>query len=97
MFSFVSMTAFGLSIYLNVRARKNSKRLFTVLEESNEAIFQMKDAFDVSFKELQLNIDSVLKIHVIYKKPSLKAVQTETNETSNFIIYNSSQIMYYQV
>ena len=36
---------------------------------------------DVSFKELLLNVDNVLKSHVIYKKPSLKTVHTETNET----------------
>ena len=37
---------------------------------------------DFSFKELQLNMDNVLKIHVIYKKkPSLMTVHTETNET----------------
>ena len=41
----------------------------------------MKDAMDISFKELQINIDNVLKSHIIYKKPSLKTVHTETNET----------------
>ena len=41
----------------------------------------MKDAMDASFKELQLNMDNVLKSHVIYKKPSLKTVHTETNDT----------------
>ena len=71
MFSFVSMTAFGFSIYLIVRARKDSKRLFTMLE----------DAMDVSFKELQLNMHNVLKRYVIYKKPRLNTVNTETNET----------------
>ena len=55
--------------------------MFTILEESNETIFQMKDAMDVSFKELQLNMDNVLKSHVIYKMPSLNTVHTETNET----------------
>ena len=76
MFSFVSMTAFGLSIYLIVGARKDSKRLFTMLEESNETIFQIKEAMYFSFKELQLNInmDNVLKSHVIYNKPSLKTL-----------------------
>ena len=52
-----------------------------MLEESNETIFQMKDAMDVSVKELQLNMDNVLKSHVIYKKSSLKTVHTETNGT----------------
>ena len=68
------MTAFGLSIYLIVRARKgfNLKRLPTMLEESNETIFQMKDAKYFSFKELQLNMDNWLKSHIIYKKHSLK-------------------------
>ena len=37
------MTAFGLSICLIVIARKGLKSL-TMLEESNETIFQMKDA-----------------------------------------------------
>ena len=41
----------------------------------------MKDAMGVSFKELQLNMDNVMKSHVIYKIPSLKTVHTETNET----------------
>ena len=72
MLSFVSMTAL---------ARKDSKKLFTMLEESNKTVFQMKDAMDVSFKELQLNMDSVLKSHVLYKKPSLKTFRTETNQT----------------
>ena len=81
MFSFVSMTAFGLSIYLIVRARKDLKWLFTMLEESNETIFQMKEAMYVSFKELQLNMDKVLKSHVIYNKPSLKTIHNETNKT----------------
>ena len=77
------MTAFGLSIYLIVRARKgfNLKRLPTMLEESNETIFQMKDAKYFSFKELQLNMDNWLKSHIIYKKHSLKTVHTETNKT----------------
>ena len=79
MFSFVSMTAFKVSIYLIVRARKDSKWLFTMLEETNETIFQIKDAIDVSFKELQLNMDNISKSHVIYKKPSLKTIHTETN------------------
>ena len=39
-----------------------------MLKELNETIFQMKDAMDFSFKELQLNMDSILKSHVIYKK-----------------------------
>ena len=39
MFSFVPMTAIGLSIFLFIIARKNSKRLLTILEESNETIF----------------------------------------------------------
>ena len=52
MFSFVSMTAFGFSIYFIVRARKDSKRLFTMLEESNKIILKIKDAINVSFKEL---------------------------------------------
>ena len=38
-----------------------------MLEESNETIFQMKDAMYFSFKELQLNMDNWLKSHVIYK------------------------------
>ena len=41
----------------------------------------MKDAMDVFSKELQLNMDNVLKSHVIYKNLSLKTVHTETNET----------------
>ena len=41
-----------------------------MLEESNETIFQMKDAMYFSFKELQLNMDNWLKSHVIYKKQS---------------------------
>ena len=49
-----------------------------MLEELNETIFQMKDAMNVSFKELQLNMDNVLKSHVIYKKLGLKTVHTET-------------------
>ena len=73
-FSFVSMTAFGLFIYLIARARKDSKRLFTMLEELNETIFQLKDAMDFSFRELQLNMDNVLK--------SLKILHTKTNETT---------------
>ena len=52
-----------------------------MLEESNRIIFQIKDAMYVSFKELQLNMDNVLKSYVIYKKPRLKTVHTETNET----------------
>ena len=36
---------------------------------------------DVSFKELQLNMDIVLKSQVIYKKPNLETVHIETNET----------------
>ena len=54
-----SLTAFGLSIYLIVRVRKDSKRLFITLEESNKTIFQMKDAMDTPFKRLQLNMDNV--------------------------------------
>ena len=81
MFSFVSMTAFEFSIYFILRARKYSKRLFTMLEESNRIVFQIKDAMDFSFKELQLNMDNVLKSNIIYKKPRLKTVHTETNET----------------
>ena len=57
-----------------------------MLEKWNETIFQMKDTMDVSFKELQLNIDSILKSHVIYKKPSLKTVHTETNKTSRYTL-----------
>ena len=38
-----------------------------MLEESNETIFQMKDAMYFFFKELQLNMDNWLKSHVIYK------------------------------
>ena len=41
-----------------------------MLEESNETIFQMKDAMYFSFKELQLNMNNWLKSHVIYKKQS---------------------------
>ena len=52
-----------------------------MLEESNKTIFQIKDAMDVSFKELQLNMHNVLKSYVIYKKPRLNTVHTETNET----------------
>ena len=92
MFSFVSMTAFGLSIYLIMRARKDSKRLFTMLEESKETVYQIKDAMDVSIKELQVNMDNVLKSHVIYKKPSLKTVHTETNETIVEVDIHSYQL-----
>ena len=35
-----------------------------MLEESNETIFQMKDAMYFFFKELQLNMDNWLKSHV---------------------------------
>ena len=63
-------------------ARKDSKRLLSMLEELNETSFQMKDAMDVSFKELKLNMDNVLKSHVIYKNPSLKIVHTKTNKTT---------------
>ena len=52
------MTAFGLSIYLIVRARKGLTSLPIMLEESNETIFQMKDAMYFFFKELQLNMDN---------------------------------------
>ena len=52
------MTAFGLSIYLIVRARKRLTSLPIMLEESNETIFQMKDAMYFFFKELQLNMDN---------------------------------------
>ena len=52
-----------------------------MLEESNETIFQMKDAKYFSFKELQLNMDNRLKSRIIYKKHSLKTVHTETNKT----------------
>ena len=38
-----------------------------MLEESNETIFQMKDAMYFFFKELQLIMDNWLKSHVIYK------------------------------
>ena len=48
------MTAFGLSIYLIVRARKGLTSLPIMLEESNETIFQMY----FFFKELQLNMDN---------------------------------------
>ena len=57
------MTAFGLSIYLIVRARKGLTSLPIMLKESNETIFQMKDAMYFSFKELQLNMDNY---YVIY-------------------------------
>ena len=40
-----------------------------MLEESNETIFQMEKAMNISFKELQLNMDNVLKSHVIFKSP----------------------------
>ena len=36
-----------------------------MLEESNETIFQMKDAMYFFIKELQLNMDNWLKSHVI--------------------------------
>ena len=52
-----------------------------MLEESNETIFQMKDAKYFSFKELQLNMDNWLKSHIIYKKHILKTVHAETNKT----------------
>ena len=52
-----------------------------MLEESNETIFQMKDAKYFPFKELQLNMDNRLKSHIIYKKHSLKTVHTGTNKT----------------
>ena len=86
------MTAFELSIYSIVRIIKDSKRFFTVLEESNETFFQMKGARDVFFKELQLNMDNVLKSHVIYKKRSLKTVQNETHETIVGVDIHSCQM-----
>ena len=52
-----------------------------MLADSNETNLQLKDAMDVSFKELQLNINSILKSHIIHQKPSLKTVHTETTET----------------
>ena len=55
------MTAFGLSICLIVKARKGLKSL---LEESNEKNFQMKDAMYFSFKELQLNMDYIFCIAI---------------------------------
>ena len=58
------MTAFGLSICLIVKARKGLKSLPTMLEESNETIFQMKDAMYFSFKELQLNMDYIFCIAI---------------------------------
>ena len=58
------MTAFGLSICLIVIARKGLKSLPTMLEESNETIFQMKDAIYFSFKELQLNMDYIFCIAI---------------------------------
>ena len=63
-----------------------------MLEESNETIFQMKEAMYVSFQELQLNLDNVLKSHVIYKKPSLKTVHNETNETIVEVDINCCQM-----
>ena len=54
----------------------------SMLEELNETSFQMKDAMDVSFKELKLNMDNVLKSHLIYKNPSLTIVHTKTNKTT---------------
>ena len=45
-------------------------------EELNETIFQMKNTMDVSFKVLQLNMDNVLKSHVIFKNPSLRKAHT---------------------
>ena len=38
--------------------RLQLKEAATMLEESNETIFQMKDAKYFSFKELQLNMDN---------------------------------------
>ena len=58
------MTAFGLSICLIVKARKGLKSLPTMLEESNETIFQMKDAMYFSFKELQLNMNYIFCIAI---------------------------------
>ena len=58
------MTAFGLSICFIVKARKGLKSLPTKLEESNETIFQMKDAMYFSFKELQLNMDYIFCIAI---------------------------------
>ena len=48
-----------------------------MLEESNKIIFQIKDAMEFSFKELQLNMDNVLKSYVIYKKPSVQRNPTK--------------------
>ena len=42
-----------------------------MLEESNEKIFQMKDAKYFSFKELQLNMDNMIeKPHNLQKAQS---------------------------
>ena len=58
------MTAFGLSICLIVKAQKGLKSLPTMIEESNETIFQMKDAMYFSFKELQLHMDYIFCIAI---------------------------------
>ena len=44
--------------------KKGLKSLPTMLEESNETIFQMKDAMYFSFKELQLNMDYIFCIAI---------------------------------
>ena len=49
---------------LIVKARKGLKSLPTMLEESNETIFQMKDAMYFSLKELQLNMDYIFCIAI---------------------------------
>ena len=55
--------------------------MLTRLTESNETLFQMKDATDSSFNEFQLHMDRRLKNYVVYQKPTLKTVHTQTNET----------------
>ena len=70
------MTAFGLSIYLIVRARKGLTSLPIMLEESNETIFQMKDAMYFFFKELQLNIGGIVQNILYFMDGSLSIAVT---------------------
>ena len=77
----LAMLSLGLFIYLIVRSKNDSKKMLTRLTESNETLFQMKDATDSSFNEFQLHMDCRLKSYVVYQKPTLKTVHTQTNET----------------
>ena len=77
----LAILSLGLFIYLIVRSKNDSKKMLTRLTESNETLFQMKDATDSSFIEFQLHMDRRLKSHVVYQKPILKTVYTQTNET----------------